>query len=255
MIFHKYCASGNDFLIAHHFTKQDRSNLAKELCDRHSGFGADGLVILLPHSSHAYEWEFYNADGSVASMCGNASRCVAFYAYMQGLAPLQHSFISSSKAISVEIQELQGQQALVQSNLGHYTWLQSLELEGQAWHLIDTGVPHLVHFVNHPSQIPTHKTPQMQDLRTRFNANVNFAYIQDSHTIKLATYERGVEDITLACGTGMAAVFIAAHLKHHTLDQAVLIPPSGQHLSLHVCHDEIYFKGWVQFVGVVYPYR
>ncbi|WP_104711463.1 diaminopimelate epimerase [Helicobacter felis] len=251
MLLHKYCASGNDFLITHQFTPQDRSALAKRICDRHYGFGADGLVVLLPHSKHAYTWEFYNADGSCASMCGNASRCVGLYAYQQGLAPSKHTFLSGAGVISLEVLNLNPQGGVVQSNLGTPKCLESLQLEGQIWHLLDTGVPHLVHFVDHPNKIPTHKTPQMQTLRARFDANVNFAYIQDPRTIKLATYERGVEDITLACGTGMAAVFACAYYQHNHNPQAILIPPSGEALNWYLLDDELYFQGQVHFVGFI----
>ncbi|WP_120944585.1 diaminopimelate epimerase [Helicobacter labacensis] len=249
MHLYKYCASGNDFLITHQFSPKDRHALAKQVCKRHYGFGADGLVVLLPHAKYAYTWEFYNADGSCAAMCGNASRCVALYAYQQGLAPRKHAFLSTAGVIHVEVLECEGNRGVVQSNLGNPKRLESLELEGQVWDFIDTGVPHLVHFVDHPSQIPTHKTPQMQDLRARFDANVNIAHIQDPHTIKLATYERGVEEITLACGTGMAAVFVCAHYRHHTPPQASLIPPSGETLNLRLEKDGVYFKGEVLRVG------
>ncbi|WP_104750929.1 diaminopimelate epimerase [Helicobacter salomonis] len=251
MYLYKYCASGNDFLITHQFTPSDRSVLAKQVCDRHYGFGADGLVVLLPHHKHAYTWEFYNADGSCAAMCGNASRCAALYAYQQGLAPLKHIFLSAAGAIHVEVLECRDDWGMVESNLGTYTIQDRLNVEGQVWDLVDTGVPHLVHFVDNPSQIPTHKTSQMQDLRVRFNANVNIAYIQDPHTIKLATYERGVEDITLACGTGMAAVFVCAHKQHGYNTEATLVPPSGELLNLRLGNDGIYFKGEVRFVGAV----
>ncbi|MFC3847989.1 diaminopimelate epimerase [Helicobacter baculiformis] len=251
MHLYKYCASGNDFLITHQFTPNDRSALAKRVCERHYGFGADGLVVLLPHAEYAYTWEFYNADGSCANMCGNASRCVALYAYQQGLAPLKHTFLSGSGVIHVEVLRCGSNQNIVESNLGTYTRKDRFKLEGQVWDLVDTGVPHLVHFVDNPSQIPTHKTFQMQKLRARFNANINIAYIQDSHTIKLATYERGVEDITLACGTGMAAVFVCAHHQYNYSTQATLIPPSGELLNLRLENGAIYFKGEVHFVGTV----
>ena len=74
MQLHKYNANGNDFIIFHSFIKKDRSTLAIELCDRHKGLGADGLIVLIPHKDYDFEWEFYNADGSLANMCGNGSR-------------------------------------------------------------------------------------------------------------------------------------------------------------------------------------
>jgi len=70
----KYCASGNDFLIFHSFVQKDRSELAKKLCDRNYGIGADGLIVLLPSLRYDFKWEFYNSDGSRANMCANGAR-------------------------------------------------------------------------------------------------------------------------------------------------------------------------------------
>ena len=84
----KYSANGNDFIIFHSDIKANRTNLAKELCHRQDGVGADGLIVLVPHESLDFEWEFYNADGSHADMCGNGSRATAHYAYNNSLAPL-----------------------------------------------------------------------------------------------------------------------------------------------------------------------
>jgi diaminopimelate epimerase len=88
----KYSASGNDFVIFHTFKKEDRSELAKKLCHRQEGVGADGLIVLIPHEIYDFEWQFYNADGSVAAMCGNGSRAAAHYAYSNGLADKEMKF-------------------------------------------------------------------------------------------------------------------------------------------------------------------
>ena len=90
----KYSANGNDFVLFHSFIKKDRSILAKEICDRQSGVGADGLIVLVPHDTHDFEWEFYNSDGSTAEMCGNGSRACAHYAFTYGLANEQMSFVT-----------------------------------------------------------------------------------------------------------------------------------------------------------------
>ena len=82
----KYSGNGNDFIIFIAQEKADRSELAKKLCHRQNGIGADGMVVVLPHAKYDFEWEFYNADGSVADMCGNASRCVAHFAHEKGIS-------------------------------------------------------------------------------------------------------------------------------------------------------------------------
>ncbi|PAF42368.1 diaminopimelate epimerase [Helicobacter sp. 11S02596-1] len=255
LILHKYSGSGNDFLITQ-ATKDDRhhnrSVLAKTLCDRHNGIGADGLVVVLPHPSYAYEWEFYNADGSEAKMCGNASRCVAHYAYTEGLAPSHHCFLTQAGVIEVSVQN-----NIVTSNLGAYKQLEKFQLDGSGfcgdWYHIDTGVPHLVHFVAEKSQLPHAKTPVLSELRKQYNANVNMAFIQkDSQdgTIYLSTYERGVEDITLACGTGMAAVFAVANKYYGIPQTATLIPPSQERLSLSFQGEDILYAGEVKRIAM-----
>jgi len=101
----KYSASGNDFVILHSFKKKDRSELARKLCNRHEGIGADGMVVVLPHSQYDFEWEFYNSDGSIASMCGNASRAVAHYAVSQDLADATMQFLTGAGVIKASVEK------------------------------------------------------------------------------------------------------------------------------------------------------
>ncbi len=86
MIVTKYSANGNDFIIFIAQEHKDRSDLARRLCHRQNGVGADGMVVVIPHTNYDFEWEFYNSDGSVASMCGNASRAVAHFAHEKGIS-------------------------------------------------------------------------------------------------------------------------------------------------------------------------
>ena len=96
----KYNASGNDFVIFHSFQTFDRSELARKLCDRQKGVGADGLIVLLPHATYDFAWQFYNSDGSVASMCGNGTRACAHYAYTNQLADKTMRFLTGAGVIS-----------------------------------------------------------------------------------------------------------------------------------------------------------
>lgn len=259
MVLHKYSASGNDFLIYSSFIHTDRSELAKKLCDRHNGIGADGLVVVLPHSKYAYEWEFYNSDGSVAKMCGNASRSVAYYAYSNHIAKAKHTFLTQAGEIQAHFKNTipsdgMGKLANIQTNLGKYTFIQEVDLHSHLysgkWYLVDTGVPHLVYFAKSLNELPKTKNETLKELRQKYNANVNIAYIEDKNTIYISTYERGVEDITLACGTGMAAAFAMAHTYHHIPKECILIPPSGEKLRLEIENKEILFEGKVRFIGL-----
>ena len=256
MTLYKYCANGNDFLLFHTlFTQGDYADLARAVCDRHSGIGADGLVALLPFSDDgiAYQWDFYNADGSRANMCGNASRCAAHYAYNLGLAPRDHSFITHS-SMQAQVIKVRVNGQIVSSNLGLYrnlfalsalpsnavqkldsTYLPTSLLDAARWFYIDTGVPHLVCFVQDLALVRESSAATkafMQELRKSFNANVNLAYAASGDEIYLATYERGVEDITLACGTGMAATLLVGHKVWGLESSASLVSPSGDRLKL-----------------------
>ncbi|RDU57514.1 diaminopimelate epimerase [Helicobacter sp. MIT 99-5507] len=243
----KYNASGNDFLIFYTFNNildsKKRANLAKKICNRHSGIGADGLVIIMPHSKYAYKWDFYNSDGSKADMCGNASRCVAHYAYINNLAPKKHSFLSGAGEIKVEIDDKNDD--IVEVNFGKVKIKKDCidEYEMQ-FTLLDSGIPHLVSFID--GKLPKSKNKMMENLRKKYNANVNFAKIISKDIIHLSTYERGVEDITLACGTGMAATYYLALMQNKIHKIATLIPPSNEPLYFKMQNDEVYYKGKVE---------
>jgi len=237
----KYSASGNDFVIYHAFEKKDRTALAIELCDRKEGIGADGLIVLVPHETEDFEWEFYNSDGSSAEMCGNGSRAAAHYAYENGLAKSKMSFLTLAGVIKAEVDN-----TMVQSDLTPPI-IHDKEIvdNGASWWKVDTGVPHLVTFVK---DIEHFDIANARALRQTYNANVNIGYIDTDGTIKVRTYERGVEDETLACGTGMAAVFYRANQEGLCGEKVTIFPKSGETLYLALNQGTITFKGSVRKV-------
>lgn len=292
MFLTKYSANGNDFLITTAIKGANRANLAKKLCDRHDGVGADGFVVLLPHDRFAYRWEFYNADGNKANMCGNASRCIAHYAVAHKIAPKNHSFLSGAGAIKVRVARDMvevnlGKVRILKENIVEFmpnylknnnsnssivsekSGLRSCEIGDRAdssstkqttslhdlspqdefgldFSLLDSGVPHLVTFVSDKTKSElAQNLAFLKTLRDKYNANVNLAVITDKSTIELLTFERGVENITLACGTGMCAVYFLAQSQNLIADKATLIPPSGDKIALRLENDEVCFKGKV----------
>ncbi|MDD3343557.1 MAG: diaminopimelate epimerase, partial [Sulfurospirillaceae bacterium] len=135
MQFAKYNASGNDFIIFHTFNKIDRSGLAQAVCDRQKGIGADGLIVLLPHDTYDFEWQFYNNDGSVASMCGNGTRACAHYAYTNKLASDEMAFLTGAGVITSVVKN-----NIVETELTKPSILtDSFEEKGLTWHFYDTG--------------------------------------------------------------------------------------------------------------------
>ncbi len=234
----KYSASGNDFVIFNSDTKEDRSNLAKEICHRQNGVGADGLIVILPHSEYDFEWQFYNSDGSEAEMCGNGSRAAAHYAFKNNLAPKDMKFLTGAGVIGAVVDG-----NMVQSELTPPEILdKTIEFNGKSWWLINTGVPHLVNITD---TIEEFDIDEARELRYKYNANVNITYI-DGNNLKVRTYERGVEDETLACGTGMAACFYRALTEGKVSGSIEVYPRSGETLYLGMNDKTITFKGEVK---------
>ena len=236
----KYNASGNDFVIFHTFKKADRSALARRLCDRTAGIGADGLVVLVPHESCDFEWEFYNSDGSLASMCGNASRAVAHYAYNQGISGNQVKFMSGAGEIHGDVEGDIVESQLTAPKILH----EDLQEHGLTWFMADTGVPHLVTIVD---DLELFSIEIARELRYKYNANVNYAKVQDG-VLYVRTYERGVEDETLACGTGIAASFLYSNRSKLVNDICKVYPKSGEELQMRTVDGILYFKGEVSKV-------
>ncbi len=235
----KYSANGNDFVIFHSDVKNDRSALAKELCHRQDGIGADGLIVIIPSFDYDFEWQFYNSDGSDADMCGNGSRACAHYAFVNNLAPKNMSFLTGAGIINAEVDGF-----MVLSELTPPKILEkNIEYNGKSWWLIDTGVPHLVHFTNN---IEEFDTAEARKLRYKYNANVNIAFIDSNKNIQVRTYERGVEDETLACGTGMAACFYRAYVEEKVSNNIEVYPKSGDTLYLGMNDRTITFRGKVK---------
>jgi len=219
----KYSGNGNDFIMFVAKHKADRSELAKKLCHRQNGVGADGLVVLLPHEKYDFEWEFYNSDGSRADMCGNASRCVAHFAHEKGISKDNTSeFLTGAGVIRATINGMYVVSDMVKPDIQRT----DIQEYGENWWLIDSGVPHLVVVRDN---IDTFDLVQARELRQKYNANVNICRV-DGDTMYVRTYERGVEDETLACGTGMVACFIRNHQEGKVPDQVKVHPKSGDEL-------------------------
>ncbi len=226
----KYSANGNDFIFFIAKEKADRSELAKKLCHRQNGVGADGMVVLLPHPEYDFEWEFYNADGSYAAMCGNASRAAAHFAHEKGISKEGGAeFLTGAGVIRATINGLYVVSDMVEPKILRT----NIEEDGETWWLIDSGVPHLVAVRDN---IDEFDLKQALRLREKYDANVNICRMEGDDTMYVRTYERGVEDETLACGTGMVACFIRNHKEGRAAEQVKVFPKSGD--ELYVSYEE-----------------
>jgi diaminopimelate epimerase len=231
----KYSANGNDFILFIAQEKRDRRKLAKRLCHRQNGVGADGMVVLVPHKDYDFEWEFYNSDGSLANMCGNASRAVAHFAHEKGISrDGRAEFLTGAGVIRATINGLYVVSEMIPPKIIETKFQE----EGEIWWLIDTGVPHLVAVREDISEFDIQ---QARKLREKYDCNVNICKAQRD-TLWVRTYERGVEDETLACGTGMVASFVRCHTEGLLDDMVKVFPASGDELYISL-EDGIYKFG------------
>ena len=233
----KYNANGNDFVIFHDTVRKERHDLARLLCDRQKGVGADGLVVLTPHEVYDFEWEFYNSDGSAATMCGNATRAVSHYAVEKGISVNNHAeFLTGAGVIRAEVNG----RYVISDMLEPKILDRDIQEYGQHWWLIDTGVPHLVS----EQPIEDFDMEMARSLRQKYDANVNI-YRLEKDELRPRTYERGVEGETLACGTGIMACYVRAREEGKARDLNVVFPRSGDELYME------YREGVYRFGGQV----
>jgi diaminopimelate epimerase len=219
--FWKMSGSGNDFIVMDHrkplIPAACLSAFVVAVCRRGLSVGADGVILIESSSSADYAWRFFNADGGEASMCGNGSRCVARFAHLQGIAPAQHRFETRVGTVSAQV--LAGGRVRVRlPDPSDLRMNVAVEISGKSYegHFINTGVPHFVYLVDDVDAVEVVGLGQATRHHPHFapqGTNANFVQVLDARTLKIRTYERGVEDETLACGTGsIAAAILGAML-------------------------------------------
>jgi diaminopimelate epimerase len=205
--FAKYQGAGNDFVVidnrSHFFDKSD-TRLVSFLCDRRFGIGADGLMLLEPHAGYDFEMVYFNSDGNPSSMCGNGGRCIVDFARTLGLTKNKAHFLAVDGA-----HDAMAEGELVRLKMNDVLHIE--EINGGF--VLDTGSPHFITFVKGLALFDVYSEGQRIRNSSRFlqdGINVNFCECEPG-LLHVRTYERGVEDETLACGTGVtASVLVAA---------------------------------------------
>ncbi|MBJ7448743.1 MAG: diaminopimelate epimerase [Parachlamydiales bacterium] len=231
--FAKYVGAGNDFIIIDDRSLQfsiDPVRIA-HLCHRQNGIGADGLILLQPSHKAHYTMRIFNCDGSEAEMCGNGLRCLGQFLIDTHLFKNPTSIEIDQSLLSIEYQNEQ-----IITHLGNILsseWDIDLKLQNQniSCHLLNTGVPHAVVITDDTNLI--HKLGSQIRFHPSFaphGANATFVTPSQPHLV--STYERGVEKVTLACGTGVAAAAIALAKNKKVSCPAQLTTPSGDILSV-----------------------
>ncbi|WP_290791847.1 diaminopimelate epimerase [Flavihumibacter sp. UBA7668] len=201
--FYKYQGTGNDFVILDNRDGRYNELSADQvnyLCNRRFGIGADGLMLLNAKEGYDFEMKYYNSDGRESTMCGNGGRCLTMFAYHQGIVRTVYKFIAIDGEHEAEI-DPRGRVRLKMQDVAEVE-------ESHGDYTLNTGSPHYVKMVSRLDELNVfNKGREIRNSAAFHTAgiNVNFVEVEDEHEITVRTYERGVEDETLSCGTGVTA--------------------------------------------------
>ncbi|MDT8392276.1 MAG: diaminopimelate epimerase [Bacteroidales bacterium] len=247
ILFEKYHGSGNDFIM---IDARDRPfsgspDIIADLCDRHSGIGADGLILLKEEGGFDFSMQYFNADGHEAGMCGNGGRCISAYAHKLGLFKKKTRFLASDGEHRAIILSENGNETKVKLKMKAVT--------ADDWDdnsiFLDTGSPHYV--LNKKNIAETDVVREGKRLRNdnRFAAfgGTNVDFIEEiGGILNIRTYERGVEAETLSCGTGVTAAALAWSLKQDVQSPVQVNTPGGE-LKVYFEKNKNYFDNiWLE---------
>jgi diaminopimelate epimerase len=248
--FYKYQGTGNDFVMIDnrdlHF-QQDNTELVHRLCDRRFGIGADGLILLNPSDTYDFTMVYYNADGNQGTMCGNGGRCLVSFAHDLGIIQNQTIFDAVDGLHN----------ATIENGLVNLQMIDVSEIEiSPDYAFLNTGSPHHVQLVENIGEYDVYNNGKnIRNGAPYFEegTNVNFAEAIDKTTFRVRTFERGVENETLACGTGVTAVAIAMFEQNLTQSQQIKLLVEGGELEVSFnkkgnSFQDIFLKGPAKFV-------
>jgi diaminopimelate epimerase len=251
--------SGNDFIIidnrALKLPKERGRELARMACRRKMSVGADGLILIENDTQADFRWQFFNADGSDAEMCGNGARCAARFARLKGIVDRDRlSFVTLAGLIEAQIL---GERAKVRMPQPHGMEIDfPVELDDRLLNLsfINAGVPHAVFFAGSQAELEeldVFELGRCIRFHQRFQpagSNADFVFVSSPRHISIRTYERGVEDETLACGTGSIAAALLAAAKNFVASPVEVLTRGGETLVIHF--EKISQEGGINFSEV-----
>lgn len=237
--FWKMSGAGNDFIIIDHrlplVPRERMAEFARLVCRRKFSVGADGLFLIEPSGRADFSWRFFNADGSEAEMCGNGARCVARFAYMQGIAAARMRFETLAGIVDATVADTQVTIRMTPPHSFRFDRHIEIAKETLLAHCVDTGVPHAVLFVEDIDTVDVVGLGRRIRHHPDFapaGTNVNFIG-RDGEGLRIRTYERGVEDETLACGTGVVAGALIAAAKGFADSPVEMVTAGGVTLTVH----------------------
>lgn len=242
--FHKYQGTGNDFIILDNrkgeYTKLNTQQI-NFLCNRRFGIGADGLMLLNTKAGFDFEMKYYNADGRESSMCGNGGRCLVKFAYHLGIHKNTYLFSAIDGEHEAEI-DLDGTVSLKMKDVNEIR-----HVNGD--YILDTGSPHYIKMVSDLDRLDVFKngrTIRNSNLFKKEGINVNFVEQLTDDEIAVRTYERGVEDETLSCGTGVTAAALACYHNETGFNDVVVSTKGGKlNVEYDRSSEDIYTNIWL----------
>ncbi|MFH1102946.1 MAG: diaminopimelate epimerase [Pseudomonadota bacterium] len=248
--FFKMSGSGNDFIII-----DNRNSILEEttlpafiagVCRRRLSAGADGLILVERGEGVDFKWRFFNSDGGRAEMCGNGARCVSRFAFLKGIAGPEMSFETDIGVISAQVSGNRVKVTMPDTRDLQIDY--PIDTAGGRITVssVNTGVPHLVWAVVDLDGIDVKGLGREIRYHKHFSpagTNVNFISVKSDKTILLRTYERGVEDETLACGTGAIASAVVMAAKTHLSSPIRVKPRGGGYLTIHFRMADGQFTG------------
>ncbi len=214
MLFEKYVAAGNDFVVIDNRKGLVKNGAlkAKELCDRKTGVGADGLLLLEGSKKADVKMRIFNPDGSQAEMCGNGVRCLAHFAVSHKICKTDHTVETGAGLIGAQVRRNTVNAKLTQPSIPKLNIRLRVDGHAEIVHFINTGVPHAVIIQDSLERVDVENRGRAVRRHAHFaprGTNVNFIHCSKDG-IEVRTYERGVEGETLACGTGSTASALIA---------------------------------------------
>ena len=227
--FHKYHGTGNDFIMINDPRSEfpeENYELIRHLCERRFGIGADGLILIRNHADMDFRMVYFNSNGKEGSMCGNGGRCAVAFAYKKGLCKDSATFMAIDGTHVAKVIRPEHIQLKLQS-------VKSIRLQHDHYEL-DTGSPHYVTFVEQVDKVDVYKLGQEIRLSNAFRTegiNVNFVE-HGPERIIVRTYERGVENETFSCGTGVVAAALCASLRESSEKTEYQVRTKGGDLSV-----------------------
>jgi len=238
--FYKMNGSGNDFILIDNrgglISETASAEFVTTVCRRQLSAGADGVILIENSKCVDFKWRFYNSDGSLAEMCGNGARCAARFAWLRGIAGQRSSFETLAGVISAEV--IGKRVKIKMTDPSDIRMDMSIEIAGRTYsvHGVNTGVPHAVLLSDDIENIDVVAAGRQIRHHPTFapaGTNVNFVMVQTDGSLSIRTYERGVEDETLACGTGAVAVALIAAMTRGASTPVSVFPRGGPELTIY----------------------